>query len=312
MVQTVLGPVAGSALGATLMHEHIIMIDPAMTLAFPDWLDMDRFAQVVGPQLKRLYELGIRTIIDATPINLGRDVRVIEAMSRLSGIHMIACTGLYHYENPWVCNPDPEWTAEMYIREITQGIQGTSIRAGAIKCATDENGVTDWNRAMLQAAAMASVKCDVPILSHTCVEKKNGIDQMKVLLDAGASPKRVVIGHSGDSNDIGYLKELLASGCWLGMDRFGLEQFNPMDRRIDTLAKLIGMGYAGQLLLSHDSNFYSDPWRPWHAERYAPQTAGHNMRMISEIVLPRLREMGIGQDVIDMMMQDNVQRLFEG
>lgn len=312
MVQTVLGPVPGSALGPTLMHEHIIMIDPAMTTALTDWLDMDKFSSVALPQLNRLYELGVRTIIDATPINLGRDVRVIEAMSRLSGIHMIACTGFYHFESPWVFDPDPQWLSELYIREITEGIQGTAIRAGAIKCATDEPGVTPWNRAMLQASAIASAKCDVPILTHTCAEKKNGAEQLQVLLDAGASPKRIVIGHSGDSNDVGYLEELLSSGCFLGMDRFGLEQFNPMENRIATLARLLEMGYAGQLVLSHDSNLYSDPWRAWHVERYQPQTAGHNMRLVSEIVIPRLLEMGAVQSDVDMMLEHNIRRLFEG
>lgn len=312
MVQTVLGPVAASALGRTLMHEHIIMIDPAMTLAIPDWLNMDRFAQVVLPQLAQLRRLGISAIIDATPINLGRDVRVIKEMSLRSGIHMIACTGHYHFEDPWVNSPDPQWLAEIYIREIRQGAQGTAIQAGAIKCATDENGITPCNRALLQAAAIASAECDVPLLTHSCAARRNGLEQLQVLLQAGARPERIVIGHSGDSNDIGYLEALMDRGCFLGMDRFGLEQFNPMNSRIETLAKMVRAGYAGRMLLSHDSNFYSDPWRAWHAERYQPQAPGHNMRIISEIVIPKLLSLGVTQQEIDRMMQNNIQKLFEG
>lgn len=310
MIQTVLGPVDGSELGYTLMHEHITMMDHVMRFTFPDWLDEKRLIDLAVPQLKRLYELGIRTIIDATPINLGRDVNLIAELSKLSGIHMVACTGLYHFESPWVEEVDPDWLADLFVRELCEGIQGTSMRAGAVKCCTDEQGVTPINRAMLLGSAKAAIRTGVPILTHTCTKKKNGLEQQQVLLDAGVDPKRLVIGHSGDSNDLEYLEALLKNGSYLGMDRFGLEQFNPMEDRISTIVKLVERGWAGRLMLSHDSNFYEDAWRPWHKPAYHPQGA-HNMRIVSEIVIPALLQRGVSQQDIDRMMCGNVQALFE-
>lgn len=311
MVHTVLGPVDAKSLGYTLMHEHMLMLNHAMRFAFPNWLDEKRFMDTAVPQLKRIAALGIRAIIDATPINLGRDVKLIRALSEASGIHMIASTGLYHFESPHVSVTDAQWLADKFTEELTIGIQGTDIRAGVIKCATDEQGVTPCNKLMLEACAIACLRTNAPILTHTCAWLENGLAQQQVFQEMGVPLRKVVIGHSGDSNDLGYLTALMENGSYIGMDRFGLEQFNAIENRVDTIVKLVKRGWARRILLSHDSNFFDDFWRPWHINPYRPQHEGHNMRLITERVLPALCEKGVSQSDIDLMMRDNVARLFE-
>lgn len=310
-VESVTGPISVKDFGPTLMHEHVMIMDAFMAQAFPDWLQMDKLLEIALPQLEKLHQYGIKTIFDATPINLGRNIKVIEEVARRSQFNILASTGMYFFETPWNQEIDADWLAKRYVSELREGIQGTKIKAALIKCATDQGGVTARNRIMLQAAAMASAETDAPILTHTFTRTKNGLDQLKVLLAHGAQAKRIVIGHSGDSNDLDYLTALLDQGVYLGMDRFGLISFNSTDMRIHTIVELVKRGYVKQLMLSHDASFYSDAWQPMHRERYAqPKPDGHTMLLVSEYVLPKLREKGVSQADIDLMMCGNVQRLF--
>ncbi len=309
IVNGVTGPLNVKDFGPTLMHEHVMIMDAFMRQAFPDWLQMDQFLAVALPQLEKLRGYGIRTIFDATPINLGRDIRVIAEVAKRSGINFLASTGLYFFETEWNTSMDARWLADRFLGELREGIQGTDIKAALIKCATDVKGVTPRNKIMLEAAARASAESDAPILTHTFVKTKNGNDQLRVLLNAGARPERIVIGHCGDSTDLDYLQGLLDKGVYLGMDRFGITHFCPTEKRIDTVVKLVKKGYAKQLMLSHDSSFYIDAWKPLHRKRYAQQGA-HNIFLISEHVLPKLREKGVSNADINLMMCTNVQRLF--
>ncbi len=311
IVPGVTGPIHVKDFGPTLMHEHVMIMDAFMAQAFPDWLQVDKLLEVALPQLEKLRQYGIKTIFDATPINLGRNIKVIEEVARKSQFNILASTGMYFFETEWNQQMDAMWLAKRYLGELREGIQGTGIKAALIKCATDHKGVTPRNRIMLQASARASAETDAPILTHTFVKTKNGLDQLKVLLAHGAQAKRIVIGHSGDSNDLDYLKALLDQGVYLGMDRFGITHFNSTDERIDTIVKLAQMGYARQLMLSHDACIYQDAWKPLHRERYAlPRPGERTMYIVSEYVLPKLREKGVSQADIDLMMCGNVQRLF--
>ena len=106
MVNTTRGRVKASELGFTLMHEHMAMVDPAMRRAFADWFDEETFAALGVPQLRRARSEGICTMLDPTPISLGRDVRLIARLARESGITLIVSTGLYYFDYPSVNAPD--------------------------------------------------------------------------------------------------------------------------------------------------------------------------------------------------------------
>ncbi len=309
VVCSVTGPMNVADFGPTLMHEHIMIMDAFMRQAFPDWLQTEKLLEVVLPQLEKLRGYGIKTIFDATSIDLGRDIKVIAEVAKRSGFNILASTGMYYFETDWNRFMDAKWLAKRYIGELREGIQGTDIKAALVKCATDRQGVTPCNKIMLEAAARASAETGAPILTHTYAKTRNGREQLATLLNAGAEAKRIVIGHSGDSNDLDYLQSLLDQGVYLGMDRFGCLWVNPTASRIDTIVKLIEKGYARQLMLSHDSSFYIDAWRAMHRERYAKQGA-HNVFLISEEVLPKLRAKGVSQSDIDLMMCGNVQQLF--
>ncbi len=313
MIQTVCGTISKEKLGNTLCHEHICILNQEMRYQFPDWFSESEFLAYALSQLRKLKNYGIDTIIDATPINLGRDISILRNVSEMSGMNIIASTGLYFMGAPWVYKPDADYLAEMYVKEITEGIRGTSIKAGAIKCAQD-GPFTETDKTLLSAAAKASVKTGVPVITHTYskdngISPPNGLEQQTILLAAGVDPEKTLIGHVGDSNNIDYLTEIMKNGSFIGLDRFGAEQFNTMNERIETLVKLIELGWAHKIMLSHDTNFYSDAWHAWHIPHYIFNPK-RNMLLISEYVLPELKARGVSDSDIQLMMNKNVQKLF--
>lgn len=313
MIQTVLGPVDEQALGYTLAHEHMLLLNAQMRLAVPEWFNEEAYFARTLPRIERLRKAGVDAVIDATPLNLGRDARILAELSRRSGLAIIASTGLYFFEDPFVRSPDPQRLAELFVREINVGMQGTDVRAGVIKCATDAQGVTPCNRAMLEAAALASRQTGKPILTHTCsadFSAKNALEQQAALLESGAAPERVVIGHCGDSNDLDYLTRILRNGTYIGLDRFGHDSFNTTEKRIETLLELLERGWEDRIVLSHDDAFYTDYWRSWQTDPCENPSAVRGMLDVPQRVLPELRRRGVTEKIIDKLMRDNVRKLF--
>jgi phosphotriesterase-related protein len=120
--------------------------------------------------------------------------------------------------------------------------------------------------------------------------------------------RRVIIGHSGDSDDLDYLRGLMRRGSTIGMDRFGLDNFLPTRRRVEVIAQLCAEGYAGQMVLSHDANCWSDMMSDAEKARTRPHW---NYNHIPDDVLPALRKAGVTDDQIDQMMVRNPRAIFE-
>ena len=245
-IQGVLGPIDTTALGFTLMHEHVLIANWAMRQSFPDYLDVPRFVAEAAAELAEARGRGVATIVDLTPINLGRDVHVIREVAARSGVAIVAATGFYYTEEPWMEAWDHDTLVRYLVRDLEEGIQGTAIRAGIIKCATDRLGVTDLNRKLLEVTARAHRRTGAPISTHTSVAHRTGLAQQDVFEGEGVDLSRVVIGHCGDSEDLDYLETILRRGSTIGMDRFGIDIILPTKQRVATIAELCKRGYAGQ------------------------------------------------------------------
>jgi phosphotriesterase-related protein len=307
-VNGVLGPIASEDLGFTLMHEHVLIANWAMRQCYPDYVDADAHVELASGEVKTALERGVRTLVDLTPVNLGRDIDVIRRVAERSGAQIIAATGFYWHEEPWMEAWPVEKLADYLIRDIEQGIEGTSARAGIIKCATDRLGVTEFNRKLLQVAAQAHRATGVPISTHTAVAEATGPLQQDVFEEAGVDLSRVVIGHCGDSTDIAYLESILRRGSFIGMDRFGLDMILPGKQRVSTIAELCRRGWAGQMVLSHDACCHID-WFP--KEMIQVAAPRWNFRHICDDVIPALREEGVGDESIRQMTVENPRRVFE-
>ena len=311
-VQGVLGPIDTTELDFTLMHEHIFLANPAMRTAFDDWVDVDRSIARATEEARAARERGVRTLVDLTPINLGRDIHIIREVAERSGIQVIAATGLYYHEEPWMLGWEPDRLVELLIRDIEKGIQGTDSRAGIVKCATDHDGVTPTNEKLLRTAARLHRATGVPISTHTDAAAQVGPAQQDVLEDEGVDLSRVVIGHCGDSNDIEYIEKVLRRGSYIGMDRFGIDSVSTTDQRVATIAKLCERGWASRMVLSHDACCTMD-WAPHDVLEglIRPGMPNWNFRHIPDDVLPALRKVGVSEPDVRQMTVENPRRIFE-
>ena len=186
----------------------------------------------------------------------------------------------------------------MFVGDIERGMAGTGIRAGMLKVVTDEPGLTPDVCRVMGAAATAHQQTGVPITTHTHAPSRNGRDQLKFLVARGVAPERVVIGHSGDSEDLDYLRELMDAGATIGMDRFGMEHVLADERRVRTVLELLRLGYADRMVLSHDSAFFSrvtpPSWRAVHAPYWRMDTVPR--RIVPQLLAGGATEEDIRQD----------------
>jgi phosphotriesterase-related protein len=310
-VQGVLGPIDTSDLGFTLMHEHIMIANWSMRQSFADWVDTEEVIERASGELLKAKEVGVGTVADLTPINIGRDVHVIRETAARADMNVIASTGLYYHEEPWLENWPAEKLVEWLIRDITDGMQGTDVKAGLIKCATNESGVTDFNKKLLQAAAQLQRATGVPISTHSDVQSRSGLGQQDVFEEQGVDLSRVVIGHCGDSDDIDYLSQILERGSFIGMDRFGLDMILPTEQRVGVIAELCRSGHADQMVLSHDACCHIDFFPGIDAATSAALLPNWNFRHIPCDVVPALRKNGVNEEQIRAMTIDNPRRIFE-
>lgn len=318
LVQTFRGPIDPADLGPTLIHEHVFVrnFELEMSLPDPEW-DRQRAVDAAVIGLTDLHSLGVRTVVDLTVPGLGRDVSLVTEVADQVPVQLIASTGWYtpnvlptyfQFHGPGRAIEGPERLTELFVRDLTEGIGGTLVRAGMLKVMTDREGITPDVARVMSAAADAQRETGVAITTHSHPPSRNGIDQQSFLVGRGVPPDRIIIGHSGDSEDIDYLRALMDNGSTIGMDRFGMEQVLPDDLRIRTLLDLLEAGYADRMVLSHDAAIYSHvtppSWRAASAPRWRMDT-------IHRWILPKLRKAGIAEDAIEQMLVRNPRRLLE-
>jgi phosphotriesterase-related protein len=308
-INSVAGPLDTADLGFTLMHEHIMVQSPGVKDNFAVF---DREAELANAvqRLKEVQERGVKTLVDLTVADW-RDIPFVKEAVAASGMQVIVATGLYwevpHYFRAMSGRPI-EHIAELFQRDITDGIMDTGVKAGVIKCAADYPGVTPNVERILRASAKAHRATGVPISTHTHAQSEVGLKQQDIFEDEGVDLGRVVIGHSGDTEDTAYLKKLCDRGSFIGMDRFGADAFLPTPQRVATIKKMCDLGYAEQMVLSHDASCYFD-WMDPHVRQGGMPNWSFNY--IPDDVLPALREVGVSEDDITAMTVDNPRRVFE-
>ena len=316
-VETVQGPISTSDLGVTLMHEHVFVLSPEIMANYPEgWGDEQARIDSAVEKLNALKAIGVDTIVDPTVIGLGRYIPRIQRVAARTDLQIVVATGVYtyndvpmffHFTGPGTALNGPETMVEMFVRDITEGIAGTGVKAAILKCATDEPGVTPGVERVLRAVAQAHRATGVPITTHTHAHTRRGLEQQRVFAEEGVDLSRVVIGHSGDTTDLDYLEELAAAGSYLGMDRFGLDNISSFDDRVDTVARMCERGHADKMVLAHDAACHID-WLPEAALPFA--LPNWHFLHIHNDVLPALRQRGVTDEQITTMLVDNPRRIF--
>jgi phosphotriesterase-related protein len=318
-IQTVTGRCRPDELGMTLIHEHLLVGFPGwqMDAIAPPFKRPEALARGVDV-LQELRELGVATFVDPCPTDLGRDVEFMAEASQRSGMRIICTTGAYKEKEgltyTFAALPVEEIT-EIYVKELTEDIGGTGIRAGLIKAATGAPAVTDYERKLLTAAGRAAVQVGCPVITHTD-DARCGLDQIDIMTGEGLPAHRILVGHSDGRADHDYHRSLADRGAYVGFDRFGIEWMIPDEKRIESVVRMVRAGYTRSLLLSHDA--ICAGWlgrlilgggemvlRPDQLPVWGPS------RIIKEI-LPELLRLGVSEQDFRTMMVENPRRYFAG
>jgi phosphotriesterase-related protein len=312
------GPVDSAQLGVTLMHEHIFVLNPEILMNYPEfWGEEDTRVDDAVRRLNELYDSGVQSVVDLTVVGLGRYIPRIEKIAQRTKLNIIVATGLYtyndipfffHYRGPGTLGGGPEVMADMFVKDIEQGIAGTKVKAGILKCATDLPGLTPGVERSLRATAQAHLRTGVSISTHTHARSHRGLDQQKIFREEGVDLSRVVIGHCGDTTEISYLEELIANGSYIGMDRFGIDTILPFEDRVNTVVEMCKRGHAGKMVLSQDASCFSDWYEPDLPAKFLPTW---NYLHIYKDVIPALKQRGVTDAQVHQMMVENPRKFFE-
>lgn len=252
-VMTVLGPIRPEELGVTLTHEHVIAKPPRYLeiSSEPDLVLDDPHAALA--ELGDFYAAGGRAVLDATTTDYGRDIRTVHWVAARAPVHVVAVTGHQKelHSGPALAGKSPEDVAADCIVELTDGIAGTGIRAGAIKAGTSLNQITQREEIALRGAALAHLATRAPILTH-CERGTMALEQLAILDEAGIDPARVMLCHQDHRLEESYLRSVLATGAWVSFDQVSKTKYAPDEDRAAMILRLVEAGFAGQLLLSGD------------------------------------------------------------
>ncbi|MHB1986500.1 MAG: phosphotriesterase family protein [Acidimicrobiales bacterium] len=315
-VETARGPVDCAALGATLMHEHVFILTPDSQLQWSEEWDEEKQRSHAIAKLNELAAAGISTIADPTVDGLGRDVRRIASIQAEVDLNIIVATGVYTYcdvphffafRGPGAIAGLDDPMVDFFVRDIEQGVLGTTVRAGFLKCAIDIHGLTQGVERVLRAVASAHLRTGAPIMVHTHPASKSALEVRRVLAEEGVATERVLLAHSGDSTDADHLAELAEDGFLLGMDRFGIDTTLDFEGRVGIVAELCHRGFAANMVLSQDASCYID----WIDPMFRGALPNWHYLHVVRDVVPALLERGVSQSQVDEMLVANPRRYFE-
>src|SRR5919106_3174415 len=229
-VRTVLGDLAPSALGVTYAHEHLIIDGGRPVELSPDFLldDVDRLVL----EVREAAAAGLDAAVDAMPADCGRNPTKLAALSRETGVSLIAATGLHHerFTGPshWSLRASEDELADLFAADVGEGIderdytgpivRRTEVRAGVIKIAGSVGGPSDRDRPIFRAAAATHHRTGVPIHTH-CEGGTGALDQVRLLVDAGVGSEHLSLSHVDKVVDRGYHRDLFDTGAFAVYDQ---------------------------------------------------------------------------------------------
>lgn len=253
-IKTVLGQIPETEMGTMLAHEHICCYNEYIyKMVGKAYMDKDELFESAVRQLKMLKEkYNLRTFIDCTPINIGRDVQLLKRVSEESGVNIICSTGFYYNDEPVLYTSSAELLSEYIISDAV------NVNAGIIKCAVESENISAFNEKVLRACAKAQLKLELPIVMHTNARNKNGVKALEILLEEGVKPQAITVAHLSDTEDVEYISGFAKLGCYIGLDRI-YENYSDeyINSKVKTILDLYEAGYGDKLLLSHDKLIFN-------------------------------------------------------
>lgn len=299
MIRTVLGDINKNEFGKTMCHEHfIINLDKVRH----DGISMIETVDEVLPEIKMMMDLGVEAAIEVTTIDLERDVLKLKEICEKTGLKMVCSTGYYlsQFHPEWLDNATVEEIAEVYIKDLTEGIDGTDIKAGIIaEIASSPKEFVGHEKKILQAAGLAASKVGCAVSTHT--GRFTAIETIETLLSYGMNPDKIILGHQDLIDDSEYHLSLLKYGINIAFDTCGKVNYMKDEIRAENMMKIIRAGYGDHIMVSDDVS----------RRTYFVSHGGVGYLAAYKTVLPLLKEYGATEEDIRKITTDNPARILD-
>lgn len=305
-VQTVTGPVAASNLGLTLMHEHVVtdLREPADRR--PEDYDRDDAVAVCLPHLQDLRRAGARTLVEPTPLHIGRDLEALRELSLRSGLRIVGSTGLYgaadrRFIPAYARTESAEQLAERYLREIEEGAGPNRVKPGLIKTGVNKNTpLPEIERKLVRAAALAGARSGLAVAAHTGPGAA-ALEELEIIQSAGLAPARFIWVHAHNERAHELHHRFAREGAWVELD--GLSE-RSADWHLECLRSMADADLLGKTLLSQDAGWYRPG--PERGSKHRPYT------YLLETFAPRLLREGFRKEEVERLLVNNPARALAG
>ncbi|MBN2324602.1 MAG: hypothetical protein JXQ30_12775 [Spirochaetes bacterium] len=305
-VRTVLGDIPPRLLGRTSCHDHLVVrrIDG---VELPDRFVIDD-GEKSALELERFKSYGGGSVLDAQPFGAGRDVETLASLSRSTGVHIVASTGIhkrfFYRDDFWSYGASTEELARLFVSEISDGAYAydaglpfagrSKVRAGVIKTATGKNGLDDYYEKIFRAASIAHRKTGAPILTHTELSAF-GAQQARFLIDNGVSPSCIIISHMDRVINTAANVALAKLGVYLDYDTIARVGYHSDEEEIRHIGKMVEEGFSDRIVLGMDST----------RDRLASYGGKPGLWYLVTVFPEKLKRMGVSREAVDRMLIDN-------
>ena len=302
-VQTIQERLEPAALGVTYIHEHLWCNPPAwLRDRDPDLVLQDLHAS--AREVENFLAAGGRSLVDMTALDYGRDIHAQLQIAAMTGLTLIVTTGFNKglFFPAWVEHTGEREIAGWMIAELTEGIQGTRAKAGLIKVGAGYNKVSEAEKKVMRAAAIACRETGAPVAAHTEAGTMS-LELLEYMKNLGVNPEQVIIAHADRNIDHWLMKKIASRGAYVEFDGPSKIKYYPDQARVEAIMQLIEAGFAGNIVVSGDMA------RRSYLQAYG---GGPGLTYIIDTFIPRLKEEFAAQDIepalADSFIRENSQR----
>lgn len=300
LVRTVLGDIPANQLGVTYMHEHLIIDSPIVAKDFPH-IHLPSESEAIE-EVGLCRAAGVQTMVDCMPTGSGRSALKLAAISKATGMNIIATAGLhtdrYYLPTDELEIMDPEKLAQVFIKDIQVGMEGSEHKAGQLKVVTSGSVIKDREKRLFEAVAIAHQITGAPIISH-CEHGTGALEQINLFAKLKIPVGKVTLSHTDKENDIGYHKEILSSGINVEYDQSLRQCDLDVPPSASLMKAMIEEGFIDQIMLGTDgarrslwSSLGGSPGLAWLYSGWSK----------------KLMELGLTQGQLDKVFIDNPAR----
>ncbi len=339
MIQTVTGWIESNIVTAALPHEHILsdlrpLVTPLDNGVFYEKVALHNYGELSRnpyavldnavlddkkaaiDEFCRLKKAGYNLVAEVTTADFGRDVQFMQELSLATGVNIVAGCGCYidaAVSDELKARSVAE-LRDIILKELTEGVDGTGIKAGVIGEIGSSGKITPYEYNFLKAAAQAQKETGFGMHIHACLWNREGLNALDYAVSCGAAADKICIDHVDVRLDEEYILGALDRGAYVEFDDFGKEYYvdradrNLLDdsfaydtERVAFIKRMIERGYTGQLLISNDICLKS----MLHAY------GGWGYDHIGKHIVPMMEDFGIGAKDIDKIIRENPIRFLE-